>query len=413
MRRLRAAGAIILGKTNLDDFATRGTGYSSVAGQTRNPHDPRYSPAGSSGGSGACAAAWFAQITVGTDTGGSLRSPASVNGLVGLKPSRGLVSRAGIIPTCYSFDAAGPMARSVFDVAAGLGGMSGYDRNDPAARDGLGHFYRDYTHFLSADALRGARIGIVRHASGVDADVDRVFERAVAELEAQGAVLVDPVAYPEHLLNDWRVEIMGGVCDTEKPTYFDRYLRALSPDFPQSFAALTEAGLAVRQPVDGRGAFPTVYERFQTRTGDVPEQASLTYRAFREHGVGLIRLAILGVFEHHALDAIVYATRARPPHLIEADEPFVGRVDRSHYAPGPEGENRGVYLRNIANIAGLPDIVVPAGWSEAGMPISVSFLGPAFSEPLLLAYAHAYEQASRQARPARATPRLPGEVFEY
>lgn len=413
VKRLREAGAIILAKTNLDDFATRGTGYSSVAGQTRNPHNPDFSPAGSSGGSGACAAAWFAQIAVGTDTGGSLRSPASVGGLVGVKASRGLIPRRGLIPTCYSFDYAGPMARSVYDAAAALGAMSGFDKHDRDATSGMGHFHSDYTPFLRTDALRGARIGVVRHAGGVDQEVDGVFARAVKALEAQGAVVIDPIVLPEVLTNGWRVKIMGQVCDSEKPYYFDEYLSTLPNTLPGSFAELARAGAAVRNPVNGRGAFPKVYERFESRVAGGSPRDSLAYLSMRQHGVGLIRLAILGVFEAHALDAIVYTTRSHPPHLIEENEPFVGRIDRSHYAPGPEGERSGVNLRNIANIAGLPDVVVPAGWSAADMPISISFLGPAFSEVSLLSMAYAFEQATRQAKPAQATPRLMGEIIHY
>jgi amidase len=414
VRRLREAGAIIFAKVNLDDFATMGSGYSSVAGQTRNPHNPDYTPAGSSGGSGACVAAWFAPLSLGTDTGGSLRSPASVGGLVGLKGTRGLISREGIIPTCYSFDYAGPLGRSVYDVAASLGIMAGYDPKDLDSQASIGLTHRDYTKFLHEGALRGARIGIARAGSGVDADVDRVLEQSIAELRALGAEIVDPVKYPVQVVSRSRQAVMSKVCETENAIYFADYFKSLPPKYPRTMAELADRGLAVLEPTNGVGAYPRVYEWLKGRSGGGPPMDSSAYRSLREHGVAMIQAGVMGVFETHDLDAIVYPTRPWAPHKIEIDEPFKGRVDQPPPPPErPDDDPIGVGLTSIGNITGFPDLVVPAGLSSAGLPISISFVGPAFSEAKLLAYAYDFERATQHRVVAKYTPRLPGEKFEY
>jgi amidase len=414
VKRLRDAGAIIFAKVNLDDFATMGSGYSSILGQTRNPLNPEYSPAGSSGGSGACIAAWFAPLSLGTDTGGSLRSPASVGGLVGLKGTRGLISRAGLIPTCYSFDYAGPIGRNVYDVAASLGIMAGYDPKDPDSQASLGLTLNDYTKALDKNALRGARIGIVRAGSGVDPQVDRVLEEAIAVLRAQGAEVVDPVKYPVQVVSRWRQYIMSKVCETENSIYFAEYFAKLDPKYPRTMAELADRGLAVKEPVDGAGAYPRVYEWLKGRSVGGPPMDSLAYRSMREYGVKMIQAGVMGVFEQHNLDAIVYTTRPWAPHKIEIDEPFKGRVNVPPRPPErPDDDPIGVGLTSIGNITGFPDLVVPAGLSDDGMPISISFVGPAFSEAKLLAYGYAFEQANNLRLVAKYTPRLRGERFGY
>jgi amidase len=171
VQKLRDAGAIVLAKVNMSEFASSGA-YSSLGGQTLNPHQLAFAPGGSSGGTGAAIAAAFAQFGLGTDTGGSIRGPATVNGIVALKPTHGLLSRTGIIPLALSFDTGGPMARSVTDIAIALGAMTGVDAADTATRRSEGHAERDYTRYLKADALKGARIGIARDFTGFDTEVD-------------------------------------------------------------------------------------------------------------------------------------------------------------------------------------------------------------------------------------------------
>jgi amidase len=399
--RLRAAGAIILGKVNLGDFASDATGRSSLGGQTRNPHNVAYTPAGSSGGSGAAVGAWFAPLALGTDTGGSLRSPTSVNGLAGLKPTHGLVSRGGVIPTCLCFDAVGPMARNVHDVAVALGLMAGRDDADPATSASAGLVHRDYTRFLDRQALRGARIGVLRDVRGFDAEIDAVFETALEDLRRAGAVLVDPVNYPAHVLGA-RAGLVKVICDTEVPEEFDRYFGTLPGGFPRSFAELVERADAHRATLstDARALFPRVYEHYRTRVGGGPARSTLTYRSARDDGLAMMRAGVLGLYERHRLDAIVTCTRATRPDRVGQDT-----------RPTPGAPTTSV--RDVANVTGFPDLIVPAGTTADGLPVSISFLGPAFSEPTLLALGYAYEQATRRLPIAAPTPPLSGENFTY
>jgi amidase len=413
VRRLREAGAIILAKVNLDDFATMGSGFSTVNGQTRNPHNPDYTPAGSSGGSGACVAAWFAPLALGTDTGGSLRSPSSVGGLVGLKPSRGLISRDGVIPTCYTFDVSGPMGRSVYDVAASLGVMTGYDPEDADTQASIGMAHQDYTVFLKTDALEGARIGVLRAGAGVDAEVDAALDQAIDDLRGLGAEVVDPVSYPLHVINGRaRRGIMGTVCETENSIYFADYFKTIGPEYPKTMAELAERGLALTEPQGRFAPFPRVYEWVKGRSVGGAAMDSQAYLSAKTHGIAMIQAGVLGVLEKHRLDAMIYPTRPWSPHMIKLDEPTQGPT----LPPNPSvdsDEPKGIGLTSIANITGFPDVVVPAGLSAEGLPISISFFGPAFSEPKLLAYAYAYEQATRWRPTAAFTPPLPGESFDY
>lgn len=400
VRQLRESGAIILGKVNLGDFASDATGRSSLGGQTLNPHNLRYTPAGSSGGTGAALGAWFAPLGLGTDTGGSLRSPTSVNGLVGLKPTTGLLSRGGNIPTALFFDSPGPMARHVHDLALALGVMVGLDPSDPATLASAGLFHRDYTPFLRQDALRGARIGVMRDIQGLDTEIDALYEAALADLRRAGAVLIDPVNYPPHVVGA-RAGIVKVVADTEVPEEFDRYFATLGPGFPHSFAELVaraDAHLATRD--DPAAPFPRVYTHYKTRVGLQQPRTSLLYRSAREDGVAMMRAGVLGLYERHQLDALVYCTRANRPDLVGVEN-----------RPAPGGPLTSV--RDVANITGFPDLIVPAGTTADGLPVSLSFIGPAFSEPRLLAYAYAFEQATQRLPIAASTPALPGECFDY
>src|SRR5438034_8626915 len=195
VKKLRDAGAVVLAKVNLSEFASGGT-HSSLGGQSLNPHDLTRGPSGSSGGTGVAIAAGYAMVGMGTDTGGSIRGPSTSNGIVGLKPTHGLLSRSGIIPLALSFDTGGPMARSVYDVAAALGVMTGVDAADPATKKSEGRFETDYTKGLNVGALKGARIGVARDFFGVDADVDWVIEAALEAMRQAAATVVD-IRYPK------------------------------------------------------------------------------------------------------------------------------------------------------------------------------------------------------------------------
>ena len=207
VKKLRDAGAIILAKLNMSEFASGGA-MSSLGGPIRNPHDVRRSPSGSSGGTGAAIAASYAQTGIGTDTGGSVRGPSTANGIVGLKPTHGLLSRDGIIPLALSFDMAGPMARHVYDIAVMLNVMTGIDPADPATQKSEGRVEADYTAALDPDALRGARIGIARDFLGQDGQVDWVIEASLETMRKAGATVVD-VRLPQ-----WLIDAKGALYTT-------------------------------------------------------------------------------------------------------------------------------------------------------------------------------------------------------
>src|SRR5499433_404193 len=237
VKKLRDAGAIILAKMNMSEFASPPS-QSSLGGQSLNPHDLRRSPAGSSGGTGVAVAAAYAPLGLGTDTGGSIRGPSTANGIVGLKPTHGLLSRSGIIPLSLTFDTGGPMARSVNDVAVALGAMTGIDLADAATQKSEGKFETDYTKYLKADALRGARIGIARDFLGADADVDWVVDASIAAMKKAGATVVD-VHYPKWLL-DAKEEFYNAIRRPEFHVQIADYLKTLGPSYPKTLEEMIE-----------------------------------------------------------------------------------------------------------------------------------------------------------------------------
>src|SRR2546423_5937075 len=245
VKKLRAAGAIVLAKVNMSEFAS-GPARSSLGGQSLNPHDLTRSPSGSSGGTGVAIAAAYAPLGMGTDTGGSIRGPSTSNGIVGLKPTHGLLSRSGIIPLSLSFDTGGPMARSVYDVAAVLGVMTGVDPADAATKKSEGKFATDYTKGLNASALKGARIGIARDFMGADPDVDWVIEASLDAMRKAGATVVD-VRYPKWLL-DSKLEFYQTVRYPEFVAQIGEYLKGLGPKYPKSLAEMIERSNQVNAP---------------------------------------------------------------------------------------------------------------------------------------------------------------------
>src|SRR5436190_11722862 len=231
VKQLRAAGAIVLAKVNMSEFAS-GPARSSLGGQSLNTHDLTRSPSGSSGGTGVAIAAAYAPLGLGTDTGGSIRGPSTSNGIVGLKPTHGLLSRSGIIPLALSFDTGGPMARSVYDVAAALGVMTGVDAADAATKKGEAKLESDYTRYLKTDALDGARVGIARDFLGADPDVDWVIDAALDAMRKAGATVVD-VRYPKWLL-DSKQELYNAIRRPEFHAQIAEYLRTTGPSYPKT-----------------------------------------------------------------------------------------------------------------------------------------------------------------------------------
>ncbi len=393
VKKLRAAGAIILAKVNMSEFASAGA-YSSLGGQSRNPHDLMRSPAGSSGGTGVSIAAGYAPLGLGTDTGGSIRGPATVNGVVALKPTHGLLSRSGIIPLALTFDTGGPFARNVYDVAVALGVMTGIDSTDPATAKSEGKFATDYTSGLNANALKGARIGIARDFMGFDPDVDWVMGAALEAMRRAGATMVD-VRYPKWLL-EARGEFYNAIRYPEFPVQIAAYLGTLGPKYPKSLDEMIErADHFNGTRADGARPNSSRWALFKTEAASGTLE-DYRYRSVRDFGLPMVRAAVEGMLAAQQLDAIVYPTSSRRPGLIAA-------------TPDPSAGGAASSATNIANLTGFPDLIVPAGFTGDALPVGVSFFGPAFSEPKLLSLGYSFEQATHaRSRPVN-TPPLTGE----
>ncbi len=393
VQKLRAAGAIILAKVNMSEFASGGA-MSSLGGPIRNPHDLERSPLGSSGGTGASIAAAYAQFGLGTDTGGSVRWPSTANGIVGLKPTYGLVSRDGIIPLALSFDMAGPMARNVYDVAAALSVMTGIDPADQATVQSKGRIGIDYTEHLDVAALDGARIGIARDFLDQDSEVDWIIEASLDVMRGAGATVVT-VRFPQWLL-DANGELYTAVRHREFRVQIAEYLATLKPKYPKTLAQLIEQATRMTAPNDNGQPNPGRWSlmRREEDSGDLDDPE---YQAVREHGLALVRSFIDGLLESKKLDAIVYPTSPRRPSRIDADS--------------SSGGTRGVSPIRLANLTGFPDLVVPAGFTGNGLPVGISFLGTAFSEPKLLALGYAFEQVTKARRLPINTPSRPDEII--
>ena len=398
VQQLRAAGAIILAKLNMSEFAS-GDALSSLGGPIYNPHDPRRTPSGSSGGTGAAIAAAYAPVGLGTDTGGSVRGPSSANGIVGLKPTHGLLSRDGIVPLALSFDTAGPMARNVYDVAVVLGVMTGIDSADAATVKSEGLFKKDYTQFLDADALQGARIGVARDFMDSDEEVDWIMEAALEAMREAGAEIVD-VTLPEWLLES-RGKFYRAIRYREFRAQVKDYLATTDAQYPKSLEDLVKQSKTLTSRRED-GVIPNP-GRWQLMLKEV-ESGELTdydYLAVRDHALPLMRGIIGGLMASESLDAIVYPTSPVRPERVDPD-------------PDPEGApGSGKSPVILANLTGFPDLIMPAGFTGRGLPVSISFMGPAFSEPRLLALGYAFEQRTNVRRLPVTTPVLEGERIGY
>jgi amidase len=398
VKKLRAAGAIILAKLNMSEFASGGA-HSSLGGQSLNPHDLVRTPSGSSGGTGVAIAAAYATIGMGTDTGGSIRGPSTSNGIVGLKPTHGLLSRNGIIPLALSFDTGGPMARSVYDVAVALGVMTGVDPADAATSKSTGKAETDYTKSLKLDALKGARIGVARDFLGADPDVDWVVDAALAAMKHAGATLVD-VRYPKWLL-DAKGDFYTSVRYPEFRAQIAQYLSRTPAKYPKTIDEMIERSNqfnAVR--TDGAGPNPSRWNLFKREAASVGLD-DYRYTAVRDFALPMIRATVEGMFATEKLDAIVYPTSSRKPGLIAAPPPPAN--------PAAILADMGLSATDIANLTGFPDLIVPAGFTGDNLPVGLSFFGLAFSESKLLALGFSFEQATHARRLPVHTPPKSGE----
>ena len=384
--RMREAGAIILAKTNMGEFASRYVG--SAFGIIRNAYDPTRNPSGSSGGSGAGIAANFGLVGIGEDTGGSIRGPAAVHSLVGLRPTVPLVSRYGMMPANPSSDTLGPMTRTVRDTAVLLDAIAGYDPNDPVTAYAAGRTPDSYADGLDVDGLRGARIGVIRESMDAKTDpesddyrqVRRLVDRAIADLQRLGAVVLDPVEIPD--LDRAQATYVRNNFETEEAT--DAYLAEL-PEAP--VGTLRDILLAGRvTPWRAKGLMGVV-----GRSTD--DHAYLPVLHARED----LRRTILSVLADQNLDALVYATFDHQTTVIAPDV-LTNADTEDAYARGNN--------RYLSPVVGFPALTVPAGLTDDGLPIGLEFLAGPFAEAALLRLAYAYEQGTRRREPPVTTPAL-------
>jgi amidase len=378
VKKLREAGAIVIAKANMTELALGGVTVSSLGGQTRNPYDLTRTPGGSSGGTGAAIAASFGVIGTGSDTGQSVRSPASAQSLVGLRPTRGLISRSGIIPVSPTQDEAGPIARTVEDTARMLDAMAGYDTDDPITAFGAHRIPPTYTSFLDPAALKGARIGVLAQFFGrepIHHEVNLVTEAAIETMRHAGAVIVPiTIAGLERLTTDIQV------ADYEATAAFDAYLATLGARAPvKSFGEFV-----------ARGEFhPYIKANLEAERRVSRDDVEYSGRLLRRQD---LRAAIMNALAADKLDVVLYPHQRRLVVPI-GDE----QVDRN-----------GV----LSNSTGFPAITFPGGFSSAtasaplGVPVGIELLGPEWSEPMLLKFAYAFEQVAKVRRPPASTPPL-------
>ncbi|MGB5256476.1 MAG: amidase [Woeseiaceae bacterium] len=372
VKRLRDAGVVVLGKANLSEWAnfrsTRSSsGWSSVAGQTLNPYDTTRTPCGSSSGSAVAVAANLTLLAIGTETDGSVMCPSGINGIVGIKPTLGLVSRSGIIPIAHSQDTAGPMARSVRDAALLLSAMTGVDADDPATIDAATH--HDYSSNLTADGVRDRRIGIIRSygGAGTNPDVDGILEASILALEQAGAEIIDNVEYEapnmaaaeyEVLLYEFRAGLNDYLEQSNAP------VKSLA-----ELIAFNDAHAASVMPIFGQEIFLRAEQK-----GPLTESA---YLEALETSKREAKAAIDTAMDELKLDALLAPTNG-PAWVID------------HV----NGDNFSIGTSSLAAISGYPSITVPAG-QVAGLPIGVSFIGKPWNEKQLIEIAHAFEQATK------------------
>ena len=384
IQRLREAGAIIFLKTNMDELALGSQGLSSYGGQILNPYDLRRNPGGSSGGTAVAVNVGFATLGLATETGFSIRSPATNNGLVGIAPTQGLVSRAGVIPVSFTQDRVGVHAKSVADAALLLTYLKGFDPEDLITWNSLGESdQRHYTDYLD-EHLAGTRIGVLRDLfrKGDDFEPGNVLiEHQIALMREQQAIVVEGLSTGLDLVSMFPVLRVNNY---ELRFAFDAYLRRRGPSSPvKSLSELIATGKYLK----------TLDSRFEIAMKVKALDSDPEYLARRDNQK-MIRQALVNVMDRNQVDALVYPVKSLPA-------PLIGSAD-----DGPRDNP-------ISAITGLPAIVLPAGVNQEGLPFALELLGRPFTEGRLIHVAHAYERASRRRVAPKLTPHLAGETFSY
>ncbi|MGI8958595.1 MAG: amidase [Bryobacteraceae bacterium] len=381
--RLRTAGAVILGKTNLSEWAnfrsTHSTsGWSGRGGQTKNPYALDRNPCGSSSGSGAAVASNLCAMAIGTETDGSVVCPSSMCGIVGIKPTLGLVSRAGIIPIAHSQDTAGPMTRTVRDAAALLGALTGVDGRDDATRASDGKSYADYTRFLDANGLRGARLGVARQYFNMGPAVTAVMEECLDVMREAGAHIVDPADVPS--FEKWRQSELD-VLLYEFKADLNTYLaaRGAAVKSLDDCIAFNKAHSAAEMPYFAQELFDQAQHKGPLTEKGYQDALANNHQLSRKEGID----AVIAQFK---VDAII--------------GPTAGPAWTTDWVSGDHADSG---CASPPAVAGYPHITVPAGF-VFGLPVGISFFGPAWSEPVLIKYAYAFEQARKARRKPEFLP---------
>jgi amidase len=386
VQQLRRAGAVILGKTNLSEWANirsshSTSGWSGRGGLTKNPFALDRNTSGSSSGSGAAVSTNLCAVAVGTETDGSIVSPSSINGIVGIKPTVGLVSRTGVVPISHTQDTAGPMARTVHDAAILLGVLAGIDPEDKATAASKGKSVTDYTKYLDPKGLQGARIGIVRFYFGFLDAVDALMARALETLKQQGAVIVDPVETKSF-------GQLGNAEDTvlhyELKADMNAYLAHLGPNSPvhtlKEIIEFNEKNKKTEMPYFGQDTFLKAEAKGPLTSKDYLAALEKCRKLTRKDGID-------AAMKKHNLDALVAPTDS-PAWVTDL-------VDGDHFLGGSS---------TAAAVAGYPSITVPAGFIF-GLPVGISFFGSAWSEPTLIKLAYSFEQATKFRMPPQFPPK--------
>ncbi len=375
-QRLREVGAVILGKTNLSEWANIRSGHSSSGwsgrgGQTKNPYALDRNPCGSSSGSGAAVSANLCAVAIGTETDGSIVCPSSANGIIGIKPTLGLVSRSGIIPIAHSQDTAGPMARSVADAATLLGALIGVDPSDSATAESQGKGASGYTQFLDPKGLKGAKIGVVRKLFGFHDGVDQLMNASIEAMKREGAEIIDPVEIPSlGKIDESELEVLL----YELKADLNKYLEQLGPNAPvhslKEIIEFNQRNQAIEMPFFGQDLFLKAEAKGPLTEKNYLDALEKNHRLSREEGID-------AVMDKHQLDALIAPTGG-PAWLTDL-------VDGDHSSGGSS---------QFPAVAGYPNINVPAGFIF-GLPVGISFFGRAYSEPKLIKLAYAFEQATK------------------
>jgi len=387
VKQLRKAGALILGKTNLSEWANfrakpSVSGWSSRGGLTRNPHALDRSTSGSSSGSGAAIAANLAVVAVGTETDGSIISPAQTNGIVGIKPTLGLLSRSGIIPIAHSQDTPGPMARTVMDAALLLGVMAGSDSADPATKLGKKRPLSNYVKSLDYDGLNGVRIGVARNMAGSNPRIIRIFEHCLEVMKQLGAVIIDPADVPKF---DKFGPTELDVLHYEFKADLNKYLKSLGEDARvhsmEDVIRFNEENESSVMPYFGQEHMIVAQAKGSLREQKYKDALAKNLRLSRKEGID-------AAMRKHKLDALVVPSGG-PAWMIDLANGDAINWDMESTGP--------------AAVAGYPHITVPAGF-VFGLPVGISFFAKAWQDADLIRYAYAFEQATQYRRQPRYLP---------